>query len=67
MGSLEKELSVGLRIDFSVKSMVLSRRLVGKRPTFVSLRKLRISFPILCHGFAIPHNIIPHSEFRITH
>ena len=32
MGSLEKELSVGLRIDFSVKSMVLSRRLAHKPP-----------------------------------
>ncbi len=32
MGSLEKELSVGLRIDFSVKSMLLSRRLVVKPP-----------------------------------
>ena len=28
--------------------------LLASRPTFVSPRKLRISFPILRHGFAVP-------------
>ena len=45
MGSLEKELSVGLRIDFSVKSMVLSRRLVGKPPYICFTAKITDFIP----------------------